>query len=89
MVAIAGVLMGEFQRGGYARRIVIASVIAMVVRLAALAAQAAAADEPELNVVQYAIPIGVVLIAAMIMGGKRARRKRLAPGPSVLAEAGA
>lgn len=87
MIALAGVLVGEFSRRGYGRRIVIASVIALLVRLAALAIQAAAADDPELNAIQYALPIVVMLFAGIFMGGKSARRKRFAEGPSVLAEA--
>lgn len=87
MVALAGVLVGEFRRGGYARRIIIASIYALVIRLAALAVQAAAVEQPALNPLQYALPIVVILIAGIVMGGRRARRKRLSEGPSVLAEA--
>ncbi len=86
MVALAGVLVGEFSRRGYGRRIMIAAIIALLVRLIALAIQAAAADDPELNAAQYALPLLVMMAAGMAMGGKRARRKRLAEGPSVLAE---
>lgn len=85
LIALAGVLVGEFNRGGYAKRIMIAAIWALLVRMAALAAQAAATDSPELNLLQYALPIGAALIASSMLGGRRARRKRLAPGPSVLA----
>lgn len=87
MIALAGVLVGEFSRRGYGRRIMIASIVALLVRLLALAVQAAAVDEPSLNPVQYALPLGVMLLAGLAMGGKRAHRKRFAEGPSVLAEA--
>jgi lipopolysaccharide export system permease protein len=87
MIALAGVLVGEFSRQGYARRIMIAAAWALVVRLAALAVAAAAADDPELNVLQYVLPIGAALIASMMLGGKRARRRRHSLGPSVLGEA--
>jgi lipopolysaccharide export system permease protein len=87
MIALAGVLVGEFRRSGYGRRIMIASVIALVVRLAALAIQAAATEDPQLNPLQYALPVVVVLIAGIMLGGKTSRRKRFAEGPSVLAEA--
>ncbi len=86
MIALAGVLMGEFSRRGYGRRIMIAAILALLVRLIALAVQAAAVDEPDLNAVQYALPLLVMLIAGLTMGGRRARRKRFAEGPSVLAE---
>jgi lipopolysaccharide export system permease protein len=89
MIALAGVLVGDFSRHGYARRILIAAAVALLVRLAALATQAAAIDDPELNLLQYALPLGAALVAGSMAGGRRARRKRLAPGPSVLAGAGA
>jgi lipopolysaccharide export system permease protein len=85
MIALAGVLMGEFSRRGYGRRIMIAAILALLVRLIALAVQASAADDPDLNAVQYALPIVVMLLAGVAMGGKAARRKRFAEGPSVLA----
>jgi lipopolysaccharide export system permease protein len=87
MIALAGVLVGEFSRQGYARRIMVAAVWALLVRLAALAITAAAADDPQVNVLQYALPIVVILIASIILGGKRARRRRHSLGPSVLGEA--
>lgn len=87
MVALAGVLVGEFRRGGYGRRIMIAAIIALLVRLAALVITAAASENPEFNVLQYALPVIVILAASVALGGKRSRRKRFAEGPSVLAEA--
>lgn len=84
MIALAGVLGGEFSRQGYGRRIAGAAVIALVVRLASLAAQVAATDRPDYNFLQYLIPISVVAIAGFNLGGRRSRRRRLAPGPSVL-----
>lgn len=87
MIALAGVLVGDFRRGGYGKRIMIAAVLALLVRIAALALQAVAADEPELNPIQYALPLVVMLFAGVAMGGRRSRRKRFSQGPSVLAEA--
>jgi lipopolysaccharide export system permease protein len=87
MVALAGVLVGEFSRSGYGRRIMVASIVALLIRLLALAIQAAAVEDPELDVLQYALPLIVMLFAGLAMGGRRARRRRLSQGPSVLAEA--
>lgn len=87
MIGLAGVLVGEFSRQGYGRRIMVAAVWALVVRLAALAMQAAATDDPKLNVLQYALPLGTILVCWLLLGGKSARRRRHSMGPSVLAEA--
>ncbi|MEZ5960702.1 MAG: LptF/LptG family permease [Hyphomonadaceae bacterium] len=84
MVALVGVLMGEFSRRGYGRRIMWTAIIALVVRLAALVTQAAAADQPELNPLQYVLPLAVIVVAGLLLGGKSARKKRREMGPSVL-----
>lgn len=84
MIALAGVLVGEFSRRGYTQRIIIAAVWALVVRLGALAVQAAATDDPELNVLQYALPLGAILVAGALLGGKSSRKKRHSIGPSVV-----
>ena len=60
MIALAGVLVGEFSRRGYARRMMIAAGVALVVRLLALAIGAAAIEEPSLNMLQYLLPIAVI-----------------------------
>ena len=87
LVALVGVLTGEFSRRGYGRRIMWASIIALVIRLAALMTQAAAADDPQFNAIQYALPLAVIIVASMLLGGKAARKKRQEMGPSVLARA--
>ncbi|MCA8887086.1 MAG: LptF/LptG family permease [Hyphomonadaceae bacterium] len=87
LVALTGVLVGEFSRRGYGRRIMWAAIAALVIRLAALTIQAAATDEPQLNALQYALPILVIVVASMMLGGKSARKKRRELGPSVLARA--
>ncbi|MBL8531703.1 MAG: LptF/LptG family permease, partial [Hyphomonadaceae bacterium] len=84
MVAMAGVLLGQFSRRGYGKRIMITAVVALVVRLLALAAEAAAADNASLNPVQYALPLATIVIAAFVMGGRAPRRRRTEIGPSVL-----
>ncbi|MGE0530305.1 MAG: LptF/LptG family permease [Hyphomonadaceae bacterium] len=87
MVALVGVLMGDFSRRGYGRRIMWAAIIALVIRLAALMTQAAAADQPELNPIQYALPLLVIMVTTLMLGGKTSRKKRREMGPSVLARA--
>ncbi|WP_395647539.1 LptF/LptG family permease [Terricaulis sp.] len=83
MIALAGVLGGEFSRRGYLRRIAVAFVIALLVRLTSVALQAAATDEPDLNVLQYALPVVTILICSIAMGGKGARKRRHSMGPEV------
>ncbi|MEZ5956987.1 MAG: LptF/LptG family permease [Hyphomonadaceae bacterium] len=87
LVALVGVLMGEFSRRGYGKRIMWAAIIALVIRLAALMTQAAAADQPELNPLQYALPLAVIVVAGIMLGGRSARKKRREMGPSILARA--
>jgi len=87
LIAIIGVLMGDFSRRGYGRRIMWASIIALVVRLSSLVTQAAAVDEPQLNALQYALPLAVIVISGVVLGGKGSSRKRREMGPSVLARA--
>lgn len=87
MVALVGVLAGQFNRRGYGRRIMVAAIIALVIRVAALALQAAATDDPDLNPLQYALPLATIFTCMVLLGGKAGRRKRHSEGPSVLAEA--
>lgn len=66
MLAIYAVLGGDFSRRGYAQRIAIASGVALAVRLAAFGATSAASKDPELNVVQYGLPIFVIIVIGFL-----------------------
>jgi lipopolysaccharide export system permease protein len=77
LIALAGLLVGDFSRQGYGRRLLIAAMVALVVRLVALAIQAACVDEPELNALQYVFPIVVSAVAAARLMSARPRRGRL------------
>jgi lipopolysaccharide export system permease protein len=88
MLAIYAVLGGDFSRRGYARRIAIASGVALIVRLAAFGATSEAGRDPDLNAVQYLLPIGVVLIISFMffiqpMLKRRRVSARNVPGPSM------
>ncbi|HEX5006191.1 MAG TPA: LptF/LptG family permease [Hyphomonadaceae bacterium] len=61
MLAIYAVLGGDFSRRGYAKRIAAAAGAALVLRLAAFGAVAAGRDDPSLNVLQYLIPVLVII----------------------------
>lgn len=86
LIALTCVLLGEFSRRGYGRRIMIASIGALLLRLAALSIQPAATDNPDLNVLQYVLPLVVIIGATIAMLGRTPRRRRHSLGPSVLAE---
>lgn len=87
MIALVGVLGGDFSRRGYGRRIMIAGGIALLVRVIPIALQSAAQQDPALNPVQIALPLVVILACSVMLSGKRSKRKRVSVGPSVLAEA--
>ena len=74
MIALAGLLGGEFSRQGYLGRLLWASGVALLVRLLALGLQAAAVDAPALNVAQYAFPL-LVSAGAGVMLIRAGRRK--------------
>ncbi len=63
MLALAAVVGGQFNRLGYNRRIIYAAAIAGVTRILGFGAQAACDDVAALNVLQYAIPLGVAYAA--------------------------
>jgi len=66
MLALYAVLGGDFSRRGYARRIAIASGVALLVRLAAFGATSSASTDPELNAVQYVLPIVVIAVISFL-----------------------
>jgi lipopolysaccharide export system permease protein len=88
MIALAGLFAGEFSRQGYLKRLLAATGAALVVRLAALGVQAACADDPELNPVQYALPLcvalgaGVMLLRAGMWTRPAGRRTAAGPAPA-------
>jgi lipopolysaccharide export system permease protein len=65
-LALAAVLGGAFSRLGYGARIYAASAAAGGIRVLGFVANAAAENDPQLNVIQYALPL-VCFIAAMLL----------------------
>jgi len=59
LLALVALLSGDFNKLGYGRRLIIYGVLALVIRLMGFSLQAAAADTPALNPLQYALPIAV------------------------------
>jgi lipopolysaccharide export system permease protein len=75
-IALAALLGGEYSRHGQRARILIASALALSLRLGALGVQAAAADAPALNWAQYAAPLGVCAVCAYLLRSPRRRPAR-------------
>jgi len=67
LVALAGLLGGEFSRQGYLQRLLWSAGIALLVRLLALGIQAAAVDDPALNAVQYGFPLAVSAVCSVLL----------------------
>ncbi len=77
LIALAAILGGEFSRTGYARRIALAAVTAMLVRLVGFAVQSACVDNAWLNPLQYAVPVLAIHFAASaLFNAEKRRRKR-------------
>ncbi|MFN7163376.1 MAG: LptF/LptG family permease [Hyphomonas sp.] len=70
LFAIVAVLGGDFSRQGYSRRIGIASGAAAIMLIVQLALQSAAADDPALNIAQWAIPLLAILALSWIYFGR-------------------
>ena len=60
LLAIVAVLGGDFSRQGYAKRIGLATGGATFMLVVQLGLQSAAADDPALNVAQWAVPLVVI-----------------------------
>ena len=78
-LALSAVLGGGFSRMGYGRRIMVASGLAALTRIAGVGVQAVADDEVWLNVLQYAVPLAAVAWSMSRIFQKRARRPAKPP----------
>ncbi|MFC4724625.1 LptF/LptG family permease [Glycocaulis abyssi] len=67
MIALAAFLSGPPRRTGYARAIALAGACALIVRLTGFAVQAGAESSPELNWMQYAIPLAAIAAAYIVI----------------------
>jgi lipopolysaccharide export system permease protein len=76
LIAIYAVLGGDFSRRGYTLRIGLATAAALSLRLAAFGAVAAGNDDPKLNVLQYALPVGATLVVGILHFMRPARGRR-------------
>lgn len=67
MIALAAFLSGPPRRTGYAKGVALAGACALIVRLTGFAVQAGASSAPELNWLQYAIPLAAILGAYLVI----------------------
>lgn len=80
MLAIFAVLGGDFNRRGYAKRIAMASGGAVLLRLMAFQTQAAGGNNPDMNAMQYILPMFVIALIGFfyfIVPALKRRRLRL------------
>ncbi|HUO12748.1 MAG TPA: LPS export ABC transporter permease LptF [Caulobacteraceae bacterium] len=66
-LALAAVLGGSFSRMGYQTRIYITAGAATVVRVLGFVAAAASENDPRLNIIQYALPLGCFVISMLLV----------------------
>jgi lipopolysaccharide export system permease protein len=88
VLALGAVLGGGFSRLGYGKRILTAIGVAAVARIAGFGVQAVADDQVWLNLLQYAVPLGVIVWGLGQVFRRPIRASRSRPAPA-LASAGA
>lgn len=67
LLAVIAVIGGNFSRRGYARRITVASTIAVGLLIVQLAVQSGSVNTPFLNYVQWLVPIATVLVLLLLL----------------------
>jgi lipopolysaccharide export system permease protein len=89
LIALVGLLGGEFSRRGYGARIAIASGVAILVRFVALGIQAGAEDDSALNPVQHMFPLLVIAVGLFMLRGRASFARRRAQKAIAARQAGA
>lgn len=88
MIALATLVTGDFNRRGYGARLARGAVLALLVRLFALAIQSAARETHWLNYLQYGLPVIVTLICLWVMvSPRRGARGKAPPEDETLSQA--
>ena len=75
MLAILAVVGGNFSRRGYARRIVIASIGALMLIIVQLSVQSSSASNVTINVFQWLVPIVTIGLLAFVLFNRGERIK--------------
>jgi lipopolysaccharide export system permease protein len=73
-LALSAIIGGGFSRLGYARRIATMGAVAAVSRILGFVVQAACEDSAWLNILQYAIPLGVIALGLKAVFRQRVSR---------------
>lgn len=83
LIAVSAYMGGGHRRTGYGRQLAMAGACALLLRLAGFAAQAAAAGDPALNVMQYLLPLAGIVGAWIVIHkpGRFRPRRRSEPAP--------
>ncbi|MEM1148489.1 MAG: LptF/LptG family permease [Pseudomonadota bacterium] len=67
MLAILAVVGGNFNRGGYSRRIMIASAGAMVLIIVQLSVQSSSGGNPRMNIGQWLVPMTAIAVLSFVL----------------------
>ncbi|MFT3998376.1 MAG: LptF/LptG family permease [Asticcacaulis sp.] len=86
LLAVVGVLGGSFSRHGYGKRIAIVSFAAAAIRIVGFAVEAACADAPVANIMQYVIPLTLIVVCLKIIAKNDRTTLRKAARKSSLTE---
>lgn len=78
LLAVIAVIGGNFSRRGYARRITVASCIAVGLLIVQLAVQSGSVNAPILNYFQWLVPIVTVLVLFFLLVSSGLRSKQAA-----------
>lgn len=71
LLALCFMVRGEHQRMGYNRKIIICGASGFALRLSGFAATSTAEADMSLNVLQYAIPVGMIVACGTYLGWQR------------------
>lgn len=82
ILALAILWAGEYSRMGHGKRIAMAALAALFVRVLGFGAQSAAADDASLNFLQYAVPLTAIAIALVLISVTRSRKPPLRDKPT-------
>ncbi|MGB3457088.1 MAG: LPS export ABC transporter permease LptF [Litorimonas sp.] len=81
LLALCFMIRGEHRRLGYGRQIVACAALGFFIRILGFIATSAAEDNPDVNALQYAIPLATIAVCLLVLA--RRRRVGRTTGPSL------